>query len=221
MENTGKASPTESVHVPIAVLNSWDQAMPRLFTALEIPASLAPRLAMLRAGLNGAHWVIPDNYHITLRFAGDIEDAAAQDFAEALAGIDVESFDVELAGLGSFGGRKPRAIYASLKPSEALERLAKAHERAARMAGLAPETRNFTPHITLARLKNARPEAVAQYLERFGGFQAEPFRVNRFILLSARAVHGGGPYVIEEVYPLKGAWAEEYDHEEEFRVEGL
>lgn len=195
--------------------------MPRLFTALEIPQTLAPRLAMLRDGLNGAHWVIPDNYHITLRFVGDIEDSAAQDFADALAAIEMESFHVEVSGLNSFGGRKPRAIYAALKASEALERLARAHERAARVAGLPPESRNFTPHITLARLKNARADTVAHYLQRFGGFFSEPFPVSRFLLLSSRAMQGGGPYVIEEVYPLGGAWTEDYECEEEFRLEGL
>lgn len=200
--------------------------MPRLFTALEVPASLAPRLAMLRDSLAGAHWVPPESYHITLRFAGDIEETAAQDFADALAAIEMDDFQVEITGLSSFGGRKPRTIFAALKSCEALERLARAHERAARMAGLPPEPRNFTPHITLARLKNARPEAVAQYLERFGGFHSEPFEVSRFVLLSARAVHGGGPYVIEEAYPLGGRWAEnsgwadDYDYEEELRPEG-
>jgi 2'-5' RNA ligase len=218
---SAKGEPAPNITVPVTVLNSWDYAMPRLFTALEIPESLTPRLASLRDGLNGAHWVIPDNYHITIRFVGDIEDAAAHDFADALAAIQMDSFQVEISGLSSFGGRKPRAIYAALKPNESLERLAKAHERAARLAGLPPETRNFTPHITLARLRNARPQAVARYLERFGGFCSEPFRVSRFILLSSRALHGGGPYVLEEVYPLGGAWAEDYEYEEKPRLEGL
>jgi RNA 2',3'-cyclic 3'-phosphodiesterase len=201
--------------------------MPRLFTALEVPASLAPRLAMLRDGLNGAHWVLQENYHITLRFVGDIDEPAAQDFADALAAIEMDSFDVKIAGLGSFGGSKPRVIFAALKPCDALERLAKAHDRAARIAGLPPEPRNFTPHITLARLKNAKAEAVARYLECFGGFCSEAFPVSRFTLQSARAVHGGGPYVIEGVYPLGGGWAErcgwveDYEHEEEFRLEGM
>lgn len=196
--------------------------MPRLFTALEVPSSLVLRLAMLRDGVSGAHWVMPESHHITLRFVGDVEDSVAHDFAQALAAIELDSFEAEVSGLGSFGGRKPRTIFAALKPSEPLERLARAHERAARMAGLPPETRNFTPHITLARLRNARPEAVARYLERFGGFQAEPFPVNRFLLMSSRALQGGGPYVIEDVYPLRGGWTGdfEHEHEDEFRIGG-
>jgi 2'-5' RNA ligase len=158
---------------------------------------------MLRAGLNGAHWIDPDNYHITLRFAGDITDAEASDFLEALYRIRFDSFDIELSGLGSFGGNKPRAIWAGVKPSPALEQLQKAHERAARAAGLPPETRNFVPHVTLARLRNVSPFAVAEYLARYGGFVSAPFPVPRFVLFSSRPNQGGGPYLIEDGFP---AW---------------
>ena len=53
--------------------------MPRLFTALEIPASIGDSLAFLRGGLPGARWISPENYHITLRFIGDIDDSLARD----------------------------------------------------------------------------------------------------------------------------------------------
>lgn len=182
--------------------------MPRLFTGIEVPDSLAARIALLRSGLAGAHWTGPENYHITLRFAGDIDDSVARDFAAALAEINADCFDIEIAGLGSFGGRRPRALWAAIKMTQTLERLQKAHERAARLAGLAPETRNFTPHITLARLRDTRPRALAEYLSIYGGFGCEPFRVNRFVLFSARANQGGGPYLIEEVFELNGAFPE-------------
>ena len=78
--------------------------MPRLFTGIELPGDVVERLSMLRAGLSGAHWIDPDNYHITMRFAGDIPDAEANQFADALAGVSFDSFEIELSGLGSFGG---------------------------------------------------------------------------------------------------------------------
>ena len=53
--------------------------MPRLFTGLEVPTSLAHELAMLRGGLSGARWIDEANYHITLRFVGDIDHATARD----------------------------------------------------------------------------------------------------------------------------------------------
>ena len=79
----------------------------------------------------------------------------------------------------------------------------RANERAAREAGLPPEGRNFKPHVTLARLRGARPDAVALYLERQGGIVAEPFTVSRFVLYSSRNSVGGGPYVVEAAYPLE------------------
>lgn len=179
--------------------------MPRLFTGLEIPSRTVNRLAMLRGKVAGARWIDPENYHLTLRFAGDIDSAQANAFASALDDVEFDSFELRIDGLGSFGGNKPRALWAGVKMTEPLERLQKAHERAARIAGLPPDPRNFTPHITLARLRDTRPAAVAEYLSYFGGFIAEPFRVDRFVLFSSRANHGGGPYVIEECYPFSGA----------------
>lgn len=176
--------------------------MPRLFTGLQIPAAIADRLSMLRAGLPGARWIDPDNYHITLRFIGDVDDVTAHEFASLLADVRIEPFRLRLDGLGSFGGRKPRAIWAGVERSEPLQALQRAHERAARGAGLPPEPRNFTPHVTLARLRNVRAEAAARYLEANGFFSAGPFEVSQFVLLSSRASTGGGPYVVEEAYPL-------------------
>lgn len=176
--------------------------MPRLFTALEIPAHLAPRLEMLRSRLAGARWINPENYHLTLRFAGDIEEPDADDFVQALTEIWVEPFSLKLSGVGSFGGRKPRALWAGVEACEPLMRLQRANERAARKAGLPPETRNFAPHVTLARLRGSEVGAVANYLSAVGGFQTEPFLVEQFVLMSARDGSGGGPYVVEERFPL-------------------
>lgn len=177
--------------------------MPRLFTAIEIPDGQRVRLAMTRSGLAGARWVEPEDFHLTLRFAGDIAAHTADDFAEALASVEAAPFELRLEDLGIFGGRRPRAIWAGVAPSEPLQALQRAHERAAMAAGLPAESRNFTPHVTLARLRGAKPDAVATYLERQGGFVAEPFRVERFVLMSSRDSVGGGPYVVEADYPLR------------------
>jgi RNA 2',3'-cyclic 3'-phosphodiesterase len=159
----------------------------------------------MRGKLPGARWIDPENFHITLRFAGDIDELQAQAFAAELDDIRFESFEVTIEGLGSFGGNKPRALIAGVRLTEPMARLQKAHERAARRAGLPPETRNFTPHVTLARLKDSKPAAVAEYLSYYGGLFAEPFRVSAFVLFSSRANHGGGPYVVEESYLSRGA----------------
>ncbi|MGD9866925.1 MAG: RNA 2',3'-cyclic phosphodiesterase [Hyphomicrobiales bacterium] len=177
--------------------------MPRLFSGIEIPRPIGDRLAMLKAPLPGARWVDPDNYHVTLRFIGDVDDIAAREFAANLDRVRAAPFDLTLDGLGSFGRGKPHSIWARVAPCAALDALQRAHERAARSAELPPESRQFHAHVTVARLRNTRPEAVARYLEQRGAFYSGPFRVSRFVLFSSRASTGGGPYVVEEDYPFE------------------
>ena len=61
--------------------------MPRLFTGLEIPADIAQALSMLRGGLPGARWIDPENYHLTLRFIGEVDRHIADDLASTLTRI--------------------------------------------------------------------------------------------------------------------------------------
>jgi RNA 2',3'-cyclic 3'-phosphodiesterase len=183
--------------------------MPRLFTALEIPAPLRTRLSLIRAPLVGAKWVAPENLHITLRFAGDIDGRTADDFAELLADVSARPFTVTIAGTGAFGGRDPRVLWAGVEANAELDALYRANERAARSAGLEPDPRNFTPHVTLARMRGVRQAAVARCLEESGDLRLEPFTVTRFVLLSARPGYGGPPYVVEAAYPFEGEAAED------------
>ena len=94
--------------------------MPRLFTGLEIPPDIGQTLSSLRGGLPGARWIDPENYHVTLRFIGDIDGPAANDIASTLERINRKPFEVALQGLSSFGGKKPRAVVASVVPSRPL-----------------------------------------------------------------------------------------------------
>jgi 2'-5' RNA ligase len=176
--------------------------MPRLFTGLEIPPALGESLSLLRGGLPGARWVDPENYHVTLRFIGDVDDEIAQEIAWALGKVRRKDFELRLDGLQSFGGRKPRAIVAAAVPSPSLMELQAEHERLMQRVGLAAEGRKYIPHVTLARLRDTSSFEVAEYLSARAGFRSAPFAVSRFVLFSARASVGGGPYVIEAAYPL-------------------
>jgi len=176
--------------------------MPRLFTALEIPAPIAFLLSLLRGGLPGARWVDPENYHVTLRFIGDIDSRTADEIGRALEKVDRPSFELSLAGLDAFGGNKPHSIVASVRSSPALKELQSEHERIIQRIGLEPERRKFRPHVTLARIKGASEADAAAYLALRGDFRTPSFPVGRFVLLSSRDSRGGGPYVMEEAYPL-------------------
>ena len=129
--------------------------MPRLFTGVEIPPDLGERLSYLRGGLPGARWISAENYHLTLRFMGDIDMIAAEAIAEALSRVRRRAFSLRIAGLTTLGTRKPHAIVARVAPSPALSELQAEHERLMQRIGLPPEGRKYTPHVTLARLRNA------------------------------------------------------------------
>ena len=73
--------------------------MPRLFTGLEIPEDVGHSLSSLRGGLPGARWIDPENYHVTLRFIGDIDGVAANEIASMLPRIKRRPFEVKLQGL--------------------------------------------------------------------------------------------------------------------------
>lgn len=190
--------------------------MPRLFTAIEIPQAIRLRLSLLRAPLGGAKWIEAEDMHITLRFAGDIDGRTADELVDFLAGIRARPFPVTIAGLGAFGGRDPRVLWAGVEAGEPLDALYRANDRAARSAGLEPEGRAFKPHVTLARMRGARQEAVARFLAENGPLRMEPFTAERLVLLSARPGTGGPPYVVEAAFPFEGtqAMGEEDEAEE-------
>jgi 2'-5' RNA ligase len=176
--------------------------MPRLFTGLEVPQEIVNELSALRGGLPGARWVEPENYHVTLRFIGDVDDAIAREIASVLAQVRRCRFDICLDGLRAFGGRKPRAVVALVPTARPLMELQAEHERLMQRVGLEPEGRKYTPHVTLARLRDSSNRQAADYLATRSPFRTAPFAVPRFVLYSARASVGGGPYVVEAAYPL-------------------
>ena len=175
--------------------------MPRLFTAVEIPAEVGQSLALLRGGLPGARWVEPENYHVSLRFIGDIDDALAREIADMLGQVKRPRFDLRIDGLDSFGGSRPRVVIAAVSAVPELVDLQADHERLMQRVGLEPE-RKYRPHVTLARLRDTSSRQVADYLSTRQPFRLTPFPVSRFVLYSSRASVGGGPYVIEAEYPL-------------------
>ena len=176
--------------------------MPRLFTGIEIPAAAAASLAAARGGISGARWVDPEDYHLTLRFIGDVDTRTANEIANALWDVRRPSIRVQFEGLNWFGGDKPRTIVARIKSTPGLIDLQNEHERRLRRLGLPAETRKYLPHVTLARLRSASTHAVADYLGMRGALFVPGFDARQFVVYSARDCVGGGPYIVEAAYPL-------------------
>jgi len=176
--------------------------MPRLFTGFEIPESLGFELSLKRGGLSGARWIEPADYHVTLRFIGNIDHVTARDIDDLLVGIRSAPIEITLDGLMSFGGDKPRILAARVKPTSALLELQAEQERLMRRLGLAPDLRKYTPHITIARLRGTTSVELARYMELSGFFATRSFVARRFAIYSSKDSVGGGPYVVEATYPF-------------------
>ena len=154
--------------------------MHRLFVALRPPAPIRDNLVDSMEGLDGARWQGDDQLHLTLRYIGEVERPFANELAEALQSIEMESFEVSLRGTGVFR-RKGRAhtLWAAVEPQPQLLRLQRKVERACQAIGLEPEHRKFMPHVTIARL-NASSAPVDSFVTshadtRFGSWQADSF----------------------------------------------
>jgi 2'-5' RNA ligase len=176
--------------------------MIRLFVALEIPESVKRGLSLLEGGVPGARWMDDEQLHLTLRFIGEVDENVANDIDDTLVGLRVPSFTLELAGTGEFGGKTPRALWAGVRPNEALIHLQKKIETALQRIGLPAEERKFTPHVTLARLKGAPREKVMQFLTHHALYSSEAFPVDRFVLFSSHTGSNGSLYRAERVYAL-------------------
>jgi RNA 2',3'-cyclic 3'-phosphodiesterase len=162
--------------------------MPRLFTGLELPDAVVGQLALMRGGVIGARWLEPEDYHITLRFVGNVDARTARDIDESLADSRRPGAPIRFEGLSWFGGDKPRAIVAKVRPEPALMDLQAEQERHLRRIGIEPETRKYAPHVTLARVRGASQTAVASYLATRGALVTDSFAAERFVLYSAREV---------------------------------
>jgi 2'-5' RNA ligase len=178
--------------------------MPRLFTGLEIPQDIAFELNLMQGGVWGARWIEPSDYHITLRFIGDIDERLAREIRLALEGIEARPFTIRLKGVGAFGGNDPHTIYTGVEESGEIRRLQQVLERHCKMLGLPPDGRKYTAHVTLARLRSPSLANVQEFLARQSLFVSRPFEVSQFVLFSSRPSRGGGPYGVVDAYDLRG-----------------
>jgi RNA 2',3'-cyclic 3'-phosphodiesterase len=173
--------------------------MLRLFVGIALPPELKLRLSLLASGVPGARWVDPGNYHLTLRFIGEIDEGTASDVDAALLPIRAMPFAVTLAGVGRFGDRM---LWVGVEKSPPLVHLRDKVESALVRLGLAPETRRYAPHVSLARLRNASEAKLQEYLTEHAFFRAEPFPVDKFSLVASYLTKAGSIYEDQADYGL-------------------
>ena len=175
----------------------------RLFVGLDLPDRLRSALCALGGGLRGARWSPPESLHITLRFIGEVDRRQANDVADGLAGLRAPRFSLRLAGAGTFGpGRRGRSLWAGVAPSPELTLLKQRVDAACAQAGLAPDDRRFTPHVTLARLSGGAKSAAAQRASEIAGLVEGCFEVAEAVLFESHLSAAGPRYESVSRYPL-------------------
>ena len=158
----------------------------RLFTAIEIPTEIRLRLEALTARLRPAAklaWSPPDHLHVTTKFVGEWPRPRLQEVKDALAGVrPAGAFEISIRGLGWFpDARQAKVFFAGIEAGPELAALAKSTETALASVGVPVEEREYRPHLTLARRRDAVPiEALREMVDGipapdFGTFQASSF----------------------------------------------
>lgn len=158
----------------------------RLFVAIDPPAPVREALAELPRQLRGVSWTPPHQYHLTLRFLGEVAAERREAIERALAAVRVETFILPVAGTGAFPPRgAPRVLWVGV--GQAHPRLFQLRQRvddALLASGLTDlDVRTFQPHFTLGRCgRSVAAGEVRRFLRAHREFEAPPFRADAFTL---------------------------------------
>ena len=177
----------------------------RLFVALRPPRPIRDILIAAMHGISGARWQSDEQLHLTLRFIGEVDHYRAEDIAAALGALHAPAIAARIAGVGLFERQgRPHMVWAGVDPHEPIAALHRKIDQRLARVGVAPETRAFVPHITLARL-NRSAGPVAPFLALNSDLASEPFLFGHVTLYESEMGHGGSRYHPVARYPLDEA----------------
>jgi len=178
----------------------------RVFVAIGLPDFVRAELERLQNSLAVARFVPEENLHLTLRFLGEQPEKAVEEAHAALSDIHAPAFDLQLAGVGSFGKRSPQVIYANVARCQQLLDLEKRITRSLRHADLDFQKRRFRPHVTIARLPKMisgfEQARVHDKLADLSAFRGSHFEVNCFQLYQSILTPKGALYETLARYEL-------------------
>lgn len=177
--------------------------MIRLFTGLSLPENLRARIQLIQGGIPGACWTALENYHITLTFIGEVDESVAEEVDEALSSVRAEGFSLKLKGTGSFAqGSWPKVLWLGVEAAEKLSLLKEKTDHAMKKRGVEFDARKYTPHVTLAYLKEPDEQMLGDFMQANNLFASEPFAVKNFILYRSDLTKNGPSYVPLRSYAL-------------------
>ena len=179
--------------------------MIRAFFGIPVPPEVTRMLTGVQAGLDFGRIVPPENFHITLTFLGEHPEPVLEDVHTLLDGFRFDPVDVEIRGLGVFGGEKPRTLFAEVLPSKPLSAMRKRVRTAARQAGIELAHEQYRPHVTLARFSNGLMGQDVLDLRAFLSARMArtnaTFRATGFNLYESRLGSSAPHYTVLAEYP--------------------
>lgn len=187
----------------------------RLFVAFSLPEPVKTELrqaqTVLRQGLpeRGVRWTTPDQFHLTLKFLGNVEAARVHALGQALAGVtrSFGALSLRAAGIGFFpGARSPRVIWAGVRDArEDLPRLQQAIEAAVGEFTTEKPEPKFSGHVTLGRVKGLDRRDAARLVELSAPFRDKLFgewTAGELELIRSQLTPAGSRYSVAQVSPL-------------------
>ncbi len=194
-------------------MDTAKSAVIRCFVAVEIPepiqALLKPVQTHLQSQIHkGTSWTKPRNFHLTLKFLGDIHPEASNDVSEALQRVTERHppFSIAFGGIGAFPNlARPRVIWLGIKQgASSVSRLSKAVNFELTNLGFSTDNR-FHPHLTLARLRTATNlEPLKNILRKYDTIVGGSMRVNEIALMQSQLHRNGAIYTPLSVRHFSG-----------------
>jgi 2'-5' RNA ligase len=179
----------------------------RLFVALdlseEVRAALAQFCDKLRSEFPSARWVRTEGIHVTLKFIGEVNEDRVAVIESALASVRSSApVEMKFRGVGFFPDtRRPRVFWAGIEGSPNLAEIAAQIETGLAPLGIARESREFKPHLTLARIQDARGiEKLHDAVRRQGSTDIGSVRTNEMHLYQSHLGRGGSKYILLKTF---------------------
>jgi 2'-5' RNA ligase len=173
----------------------------RTFLAIPLPRTLQDAIRALQTSLKpripGVHWARPETLHLTLIFFGDTPQETLEKIKVSVLSVKgcQRSFPLEVKGLGAFPSRhRPRVIWLDLEPKEKLRRMHGHCLRALHAAGVATESRPYSPHLTIGRLRQQQPD-LTDLCNSVAHNHIGQLKVDRLVLFESRLHPGGAEHI--------------------------
>lgn len=174
----------------------------RIFFAVFPPSGILEQAERAQIGLPDTKWETLENLHITLLFLGEIQGQKLENLSESVRKLKLSPFSISFQSVRVFRNGRDSVLWTEAVPSDSLKKMNLELKKIAASQEITVQDREFTPHLTLGRIKKFNETKFLEYAGLFGDFSTEEFSVNEFCLVSSVLSPSGSRYSILETFPL-------------------